>query len=288
MIYRLEEMFPVELNERLQTAPFLVQSFGTIEWHSHHLPVGLDGIVGAGLAADIAERLDGVLAPVSYIAVGGVPFPYTLELAADVVEPLYVSLFREYGRIGFRFLILLTGHFGLAQTLTIKRAALRVMQESALLVLPLAEYDLTTDSGYTGDHAGVGETSLLWSLRPDLIRLDAVAADEPLEGVLGADPRGEASAEQGKALRARIAARAAEMAQRLWAADPVAKRHYISALAAGVRVLAKTQAERDARPKSEVPSIGTPAYHRHLQALFQGDYLAAKQFAEQKLANLES
>jgi len=288
MIYRLEEMFPHDIQERLQITPFLVQSLGTIEWHSHHLPVGLDGIVGAGLAAEMADRLDAVLAPVSYIAVGGVPFPYTLELGADVVEPLYLALLREYGRMGFRFVLLLTGHFGLAQTLTIKRAALRVMEESDLLVLPLAEYDLTTDSGYTGDHAGTGETSLLWSLRPDLIRLDAVAADTPLEGVLGPDPRGQASAERGTALRAQIADRAAEMAQRLWSADPVTRRHYQSALAAGVRVLAQTQAERDARPKSTVPSIGTPAYHRHLQALYQGDYLAAKRFAEEKLADLRA
>lgn len=286
MTIRLEELFPQELQARLETRPILVLPVGTIEWHSHHLPIGLDGIVGASLAEAIANRVDGVLAPVTYFAVGGVPYPYTLELDITVIEPLYTAVLREFGRMGFRLIILISGHFGLAQTLAVKRSALTVMQQADMLVMPLAEYDLTTDSGYTGDHAGIGETSLLWALRPDLVRLVAVSADDSLDGVLGEDPRGKASAEWGNQVFEEIVSRSAEMARHLLAAAPVERRDYISAVAAGVRVLAKTEEWRGIRPKAEVPSIGTPAYHRYLQALSRGDYREASRHAALKFGDL--
>ena len=48
MIHRLEELRPRELEARLAEKPALVLALGTIEWHSHHLPLGLDLLEGAG------------------------------------------------------------------------------------------------------------------------------------------------------------------------------------------------------------------------------------------------
>ena len=56
------------------------------------------------------------------------------------------------------------------------------MERSPATILALTEYDLVTDT-YGGDHAGPGETSLLWALRPDLVRLDAIDSRSPLDGV---------------------------------------------------------------------------------------------------------
>jgi creatinine amidohydrolase len=287
MVYKLEEMFPPDLDRRIAENPILVLPFGTIEWHSYHLPVGLDGLVAAGLAKRIAELSDAVLAPVSYYAVGGVPYPYTLDLPIHVIEPLYEATFEQYGAMGFDVIVAFTGHFGLAQTLTLKRAALTVMQRSPITILPATEYDMTTDAGYTGDHAAVGETSLLWALREDLIKLDAVPAEDALDGVLGQDPRGEASREHGERIFETIASRTAEVAQRLLSnTDALARVDYIQALRAAVRVMAKIQALRDVHPKSTVPSIGTPAYRAHCQAMYRGEYREAKALAEKKLADL--
>lgn len=286
-IYRLEALFPDEIAARLAIRPILVLPFGTIEWHSYHLPVGLDGIVAEGIGEATADKADAVLAPVSYAAVGGVPYPYTLDLPIAVIEPLLVATFEQFAAMGFRVIVAFTGHFGLAQTLTLKRAALTVMRRAPVSILPVTEYDLTTDLGYKGDHAGEGETSLLWALRPELIRLDAVEADAPLDGVLGQDPRGVASQERGQKLLDDIAARNAELALRLLnTTSPVQRADYIAALAAGVKVLARTQALRDSGPKSDVPSISTPAYLAYCQAIYAGDYREAKEQADRKLADL--
>jgi len=285
-LYRLEELFPDQLQARLEACPMLILPMGTIEWHSYHLPLGLDVLVAQAIGEAVSRPSEAVLAPVSYWAVGGVPYPFTLNLAIEQIEPLLIASFEQFGAMGFRVIVAFTGHFGLDHTLTLKRAALTVMQRSPVTILPLTEYDLVTDI-YQGDHAGIGETSLLWSLRPDLIRLDHVPAHQPLDGVIGADPRGKASAEKGRELLQTIATRTSEVALRLLRqTSPLQRSDFIEAVRAGVAVLAKTSQQRQILPKKEVPSITTPAYLAYCQALYSGEYWAAKAHAERKLANL--
>jgi creatinine amidohydrolase len=288
-MYRLEELFPNELKARLAARPALVLAFGTIEWHSHHLPLGLDGIVAQALGERIALGLDAVLAPVGYWAAGGVAYPYTLNLPGSLVEPILEAVFEQFAGMGFRLIVAITGHFGLEQTLILKRAALATMRRTPATILPLAEYDLTTDRGYLGDHAGIGETSLLWALRPDLVRLDAVPPDAPLDGVLGDDPRGAAGPERGRELLEQIAGRAVEVGARLLERTPPAERDaFVAAIEAGVRVLEHTFQQRQVRPKHEVPPITTPAYLAYCQALGRGDYADALAHAQRKLEDLGS
>ena len=285
-MYRLEELFPDELQERLNERPILILPFGTIEWHSYHLPLGLDGIAAQSICEEITKQSNSVLAPVSYWAVDGVPYPYTLRLSNEVVEPVYRSIFEQFGAMGFKVIVAFTGHFGLEQTLTLKRAALTVMQRSPVTILPVTDYDLVTDI-YTGDHAAVGETSLLWAMRPDLVNLGSIPEGEALDGVLGDEPRGAASAEKGRVLLETIAERTAYVALRLLEnTSPMQRIDYMSALHVAVRILEKLQQQRRVLPKKEVAAVTTPAYQAYCQAIFSGDYRAAKIYAEKKLASL--
>lgn len=284
--YRLETLFPGEVEARLAANPILVLPFGTIEWHSHHLPLGLDGIVAEQLAGRIADEADAVVAPVSYWAVGGVPFPHTLNLPIGLIEPLLEALFTQFSAMGFKVVVGFTGHFGLEQTLALKRAALTVMKRTASTFLPLTEYDSVTDL-YTGDHAGVGEASLLWAERPDLVRLDAIPANLPLDGVIGDDPRGRASAAWGTELATAISRRSAEMARRMLEEQASGKRAgFIAAIDAAVQVLELTQGLRVKLPKASVPPIATPDYLAHCAALRDGNYAEAYRLAHSKLEDL--
>ncbi|MBP7690641.1 MAG: creatininase family protein [Anaerolineales bacterium] len=287
MLWRLERLFPDDLQARLAACPALVLPFGTIEWHSYHLPVGLDGLVALVISERIAEPLGAVLAPVSYWAAGGVPYPFTLNLAGGLIEPVLTAAFEQFGAMGFRVLVAFTGHFGLEQTLVLKRAALTVMRRSPVLILPLTEYDLVTEL-YVGDHAGIGETSLLWAVAPDLVRLGQLPADRVLDGVLGADPRPTASPERGRQLLDTISTRAAAMAERLlYRTSALDRADYLEAVAAGVRVLERTLEQRQLKPKREVPALTTPAYLDYCRALYAGDYRLACSRAEQKWGALD-
>src|SRR5579859_4513030 len=287
MLWRLEQLFPDDLQARLAECPALVLPLGTIEWHSHHLPLGLDGLVAQAISERIADRLGAVLAPVSYWAAGGVPYPFTLNLPGGLIEPLLAAALEQFGAMGFRLVVMLTGHFGLEQTLVVKRSALNVMRRSPVLILPLTEYDLVTEM-YPGDHAGLGETSLLWAVAPALVRLRQLPADLALDGVQGPDPRAGASPEHGQMLLEAIGARSSEVGERLLRRTSALERtDYIEALAAAVRVIEKTMDQRQLRPKREVPPLLTPAYAAHCQALYAGDYRLARDRAELKLSALE-
>jgi creatinine amidohydrolase len=154
MSIHLETLFPVELERQLAASPVLVLPFGTIEWHSHHLPIGLDGLVAQAMGEKMADAMNAVLAPVGYWAIGGVPFPFTLNLPLAEIETLLGIVLKQHAAMGFKVMVVFTGHFGLEQTLATKRAALQTMQTSDATILPLTTYDLVTDF-YSGDHAGI-------------------------------------------------------------------------------------------------------------------------------------
>jgi creatinine amidohydrolase len=281
----LAEAFPTDIEKHLAGhAPILVQPMGTLEWHSHHLPLGLDGLVAERLGRAIAAAADAVLAPVSWWAVGGVPFPHTLKLPLALIEPVFEELYVQFGDMGFEVVLAFAGHFGLEQTLGMKRAALAAMRRTKAFILPLTEYDTVTDL-YPGDHAGLGEASLLMAFRPDLVRLEAVPPDAPLPGVIGPEPRGRASAELGLQIADAVAARAAGLARRLLMSAEH-RRRYREILALSVAVMEETLSLRLAGGKNAVPPIGTPAWLAHCLALTHGDYDAAEAHLRAKQADL--
>lgn len=286
-LYRLEELFPVDLEQHIAERPLIVLPFGTTEWHSYHLPIGLDSIKAQALCERIAAQADAVLGPLTSWAVGAVPFPHATRFDLDLIETLMQRIFEQMAMLGFRVVIAITGHYGLEQTLAIKRAALKVMRNFPVTVWAAGEFEPVIDVGYLGDHAAKWETSLLWAFRPDLIRLEAVPASQPLIGILGEDPRYSASQALGESTAQVLVERWAALGERLLThTTNVQQMQYIEALAAGVRVTERLLAERSVKPRSQVPPLTTQSYLDYLTALYQGDYPTAQKQAEAKLIEL--
>jgi creatinine amidohydrolase len=276
MIHRLEELDPAGLDARLAAKPALVLALGTIEWHSHHLPLGLDLLKAQAIAERAADKADAVLAPPAWWAAGGVPQPYTLRLPAGVTEPVLTGVLDGFAEMGFRALAVVNGHYGLENSIAVRRAALAV---TGATVVPLADYELLTDLGATGDHAGVWETSLLLPVRPELVHLDH---EGELPGVIGDDPRGRATAElgeQGLELAATRAAAALDRALR----EP--REAYAEALESATAALERLLHLRENLGRDRVPPVRTRAWLRHLEAFREGDWEAARAAAEAKRAD---
>jgi len=287
-LHLLAELRPSEIDERLAAMPAVVLPLGTLEWHSHHLPIGLDGIKAQALGEAVARATGALLAPTAWWAADGVPFPYTFRLDAAVVEPVLGDALVQFAGMGFRAICVVNGHYGLANSRAVRAAALRCMDETDAVVIPLADYEVLTVRGNPGDHAGTWETSLLWAARPDLVRLDAVGADVALPGVIGDDPRGRASEALG--MEATAIAAAAVAGRLRWAvgATDAERRTYVDALAAGRRVLDQLAELRAVLPRHEVPPVLTPTWRRYLEAMADGRYGDALTLAEARAGSLET
>jgi creatinine amidohydrolase len=280
----LADAHPDELKSRLGTAPALLLPLGTIEFHGDHLPLGLDGTKAERIARAAADRLGAVVAPTSWWAADGVAGPFTLRLPRGLVEALLTEALTQFGRLGFRVIAIVNGHYGLRNSLATRRAALATMAASAVTVLTIADYEVLLSLGAEGDHAGIFETSLLAAARPELVRLDVAAPDEPLRGVIGADPRGTASARLGRqALDVAAGAIASAVADALLY-TPARRDAYIAALTAGAQALETIDGLRRERGRAGAPGVQTPSWLAHLSAIHSGRYAEALGYAEAKRA----
>jgi creatinine amidohydrolase len=233
---RLERLRPREIEEAMRACPVLFQPLGTIEWHGVHNLVGLDAIKAHHLCVRAAQRGGGLVAPALFGGVGGLDEPHTFVMEPEddihsvLVRGWVERLCREAVRQGFRAVIVLTGHYGAAQQMVIRDAAVRMSRALGAPVLGTPEYILALDAGYLGDHAAWGETSLMLHLDPESVDLSRLGTP-PHKGVGGRDPR-EATREDGERLATTIIERLARLAKAMPSWDAAALERFIEAEAA--------------------------------------------------------
>ena len=179
-----ELMLPAEFRAAQAALPVCFLPLGTVEWHGEHNALGLDALKAHALCVAAALQAEGgVVHPPLYGGMGGLNKPATVvvepELAWEnyLLRPWLEQLLYEFYRQGFRAIIMLTGHYGHNQQIVVRETAARMSERLRIPVLGTPEYWLAHDAGYLGDHAGIGETSLLWYLQPDLVALNRIDDD---------------------------------------------------------------------------------------------------------------
>ncbi len=168
--FRYEFMHLDNLKQVLKRCPLVIQPTGLLEWHGAHNAVGLDGL----LAYHICERAihligDGVLMPVNWVGTYGFRrYEGTVCYDEATAREVFVEMFRELGKIGFKLIAIISGHGGHWQE-TQLRAARQTAEvnfhEQKLDIRPLAmTYPAFAPHVKMGAHAMEGETSMLWRL----------------------------------------------------------------------------------------------------------------------------
>ncbi len=175
--HRLVDLDSRSLEARLREDPLLIVPVGALEAHGPHLPLGADQIQAEATADSLAERTHALVAPT--IAYGSCSvarnFPGTVSLQIAELEPFARGVFTEYGRMGVRRMLVLSGHAEPRHM-----AALREAAEAACRAHPhlrtvvLSDYDFVyelrgTEAPPTDGHAGMLETSRLLLLAPDRV-----------------------------------------------------------------------------------------------------------------------
>lgn len=197
-----ERQLPFEFRTAFERLPVCWLPLGTVEWHGEHNALGLDALKAQALCVLAARRVGGVVHPPVYGGMGGLDQPATVKIEPEnawdngYLRPWLERLLSEFHRLGFRAVVMLTGHYGHNQQIVVRETAARMSERLDIPILGTPEYWLAQDAGYLGDHAGIGETSLLWHLHPRLVDIERIDAD-PDYGPDGAIKAG-ASPELGR------------------------------------------------------------------------------------------
>jgi creatinine amidohydrolase len=149
---------------------------GIVEAHGPHLPLGTDALMATYIAEEAARRANVLLLPTVWYGNTYVldKFPGTISISNETLYRLYLDIFREVARNGVRYLVVVNGHGGNVDALSM--AAKDVARETKLTVIlvnwwiDLAKETrrrvLETPEG----HAAEDETSEVWAAYPHLVK----------------------------------------------------------------------------------------------------------------------
>jgi creatinine amidohydrolase len=186
----LSEMTWPELKESLANNPAVFVPCGATEQHGPHLPLGVDVYLSSSMAALVASKVGGLVAPTigygykSMPRSGGGPFfPGTINLDGSTLIAVIRDITREWHRHGVKKLCFFDGHFEnhwfINEGIDL---AVRELRDPQLKVMRLQYWDFFTTETLTkvfpsGDfssialeHAAVIETSLMLFFKPELVR----------------------------------------------------------------------------------------------------------------------
>jgi creatinine amidohydrolase len=196
---------PAELTAYVRETPIAYVPFGALEWHGEHMVFGVDSIKASHLCRKAAEITGGVLFPcVNWGAFDALKFPFTLHFRKSHLVKNTQAILEQLYRMGFRVIVMLTGHYPTGQMKNVRVAAQRFTRRHRDgFALGVPEHALATDIGYDGDHAAEWETSIMMAIDPGFVNLERVEAGLTFseryvrQGIIGRDPGKYASAEKG-------------------------------------------------------------------------------------------
>jgi creatinine amidohydrolase len=224
-----EVMLPHEFEEALREFPVAYAAFGSLEWHGRHMALGNDTLKAQGILERTAEKYGGIVVPPTY---WGHMNTYGREcchpgLPPETVDALFTAIFRGLVVVGFKVIIGVTGHDVDEQLESLQKAAQAIQVDGAAVGFAMKEGDLYDLEADKMDHAGYWETSILMYLHPELVDLERIKdvdltteAGHRAAGILGRDPRTDASRALGEKFVNRIADNIGRKAQELLASLP--------------------------------------------------------------------
>lgn len=220
-----EELTPAEFAERIAACPVAYLPLGTLEWHSFHLPLGSDGIQSQEFFKRLATEAGGIVLPKLFIGpdydtiFNGKEFygmdcgkvfssqcTYEIQqlkgsvywVSDSTFDNMVNGIMKQLSRAGFKIVV---AHGHGPSTNYIEAHSQEFKNKYSLKVMNCWIND-SSDLCLQCDHAGANETSIMMYVRPDLVKMKNLPQDKnvwPL-GMMGNDPRTNASSKYGKAI----------------------------------------------------------------------------------------
>ncbi|MEM1387938.1 MAG: creatininase [Pseudomonadota bacterium] len=215
MTVLLSEMTWPELDARVKAGPPIIfLPTGALEQHGPHLPLGTDALLPGLLAAKVAQKIGGLVAPtLSYgyksqpKSGGGNHMPGCTSLDAGTYIAMVRDLICDFARHGLTRIVLFDGHMEnqmfLTEAADLALRALKAERIEGVRIVKLGYWIMIDEPleevlfpegliSWELEHAAVMETSVMLHLAPELVRKDRIPdhppADFPAYDVYPFDP----------------------------------------------------------------------------------------------------
>jgi creatinine amidohydrolase len=159
---------------------------GAIEQHGHHLPVGVDSMLGQVWLANALPKLPPtarvlIAPPVTFGKSNEhAGFPGTIFVSAKTLRRLLLSVAAQLKALGFQHLALLNTHGGNSAVLvyTLREIQTSLGLRAGMLNFPYKP-DLSPQETEYGFHGGEWETSLMLGCSPELVHMEKALCEYP-------------------------------------------------------------------------------------------------------------
>ena len=189
----LAELKPNELKKIAMEKLLILIPIGTTEWHADHLPLGVDSLLSQAICEELSMHTGCVVAPqIPYgICQNLKPedgyFGTVDTISVNTLSGLIIELGQSYAKLGFKMVVLLTGHFEPDHWKAID-SAISSTKEIKMVMLSAHDFikekiqeldDVEKTWPFATDHAAEWETSMMLHYYPDLV--DMKKAPETIE-----------------------------------------------------------------------------------------------------------
>jgi creatinine amidohydrolase len=185
---RLIDMTSPETAERFHLVDTLILPCASVETQGPHMPVSQDIIVGEEVARRVGEKTGAAVAPtIPYGTSSAIlDFAGTVSIRSNILGEFYKDVCRSYHRQGVNKFLLLNTHYYNTWPINITIDELRNEGMFAIGAnfWELAERlckDVAESDYYPFGHAGEITTSVVMSIRPDLVDLSKARKEAPTE-----------------------------------------------------------------------------------------------------------
>lgn len=190
-----EELSPQELEQIIKTNGVIYLPLGTLEWHSKHLPFGLDAFVSYELCKQACIITGGCVIPPLYFgtdrehsingkilhgmdAKAGELLPGSLYfIKQDLFLNLLRNIVHNVQEQRFKRLIIVSAHSGTAQQQALETLITEKFGNLKLLIFPGKLFEGSID------HAGPIETSMMLAINKPLVHMEKIK--EPMGPIRG-------------------------------------------------------------------------------------------------------
>jgi len=155
----------------------VIMGIGTVEAHGA-IPLGTDIMIPEWIIGELSGRFDFIVAPtVNYgVTRSLIAYPGSHTVTSETFTAYITEVFSDFGRMGFRRLIVVNGHGGHLNE--IKNAARAAWREEGLYALALHWWEMVGDIGeevygipWSG-HAAAEETAGVLVVDPALLKTE--------------------------------------------------------------------------------------------------------------------